>query len=188
MATVTTAETSPGLAAPGALDTAAPDRAQALADRYALPALLGGDPELARRVGASVIRRGGSERTAEAYGADLAIFGRWLLERGLGWRDVAPDDLDTYAQWLRGHWSMATARRRMSAVRGLYAEAHRLHLAAYAERESPAILRGDADSRRHPALGLDDTRVLFARLEVRVAAERPDGRLGALRDRALLVS
>ncbi len=169
-----------------ALEPLSPDPALRLADRYDLPGLLGGDPALARRLGAAVIRRGGSPRTAEAYGSDLAIFGRWLAERGLNWRDVAPDDLDTYAQWLRAHWALATARRRMSAVRGLYAEAHRLHLAAWAEREAPAILRGDADSRRHPALGLDDTRALFARLEARVAAERADGRLDALRDRALL--
>jgi integrase len=174
------------VSAPAALQTALADPALQLADRYDLPALLGGDPALALRLGAAVLRRGGSPRTAEAYGADLAIFGRWLLGRGLGWRDLAPDDLDTYAQWLRSRWTLATARRRMSAVRGLYAEAHRLHLSAYAEREAPAILRGDADSRRHPALGLDDTRALFARLEARVAAERPEGRLGALRDRALL--
>jgi site-specific recombinase XerD len=156
-----------------------------LATDHGLPVLLGGDRSLALRVAASVIQRGGSPRTADAYARDLRLYGQWLRDNGLVWSAAGPEALDQYAHWLRSHWKLATARRRMAPVRNLYAAAYRLGFRDRVETQAPDIFRGDTREMT-PGLVLDDLRALFGRMGAIVAAQEGTGRLDGLRDRAIL--
>jgi site-specific recombinase XerD len=76
----------------------------------------------------ALARRGDSPHTRRAYALDLVTFGRWLDQSGLLWREADPDKLDRYREWLAGQYARSTVNRRLTVVRGLYAEALRRRL------------------------------------------------------------
>jgi len=121
--------------------------------------------------------RGASAATLRAYAADLRQLGRWLSAAG-----VAPQDADTrtlrrYAAHLGTlRYAPATAARKLSAVRGLYAWMHDRGAIA---RSPATLVPGPRKARTLPAtLSTDEVERLL------------DGRSGTsprdLRDRALL--
>src|SRR5687768_8397534 len=71
----------------------------------------------------AIVRRGDSPHTRRAYAVDLVTFGRWLDQSRIAWRNADPDDLDRYREWLADRYARATVNRRLTVVRGLYAEA-----------------------------------------------------------------
>jgi site-specific recombinase XerD len=121
--------------------------------------------------------RGASRSTLRAYAADLRQLGRWLAAAGIAPQDADTRTLRRYAAHLGTlRYAPATAARKLSAVRGLYAWMHD---------------RGAID--RSPATlvpGPKKTRTLPATLSTGEVERLLDGRSGTsprdLRDRALL--
>jgi site-specific recombinase XerD len=97
------------------------------------PIAIAPDPELAELID-DFLASQLSPRTRESYGGDLAIFLRWVAERGKHPRDVARPDVDRYRNWLaepigpdgkpaangRPRYAPATVARKLSAVRAFY--------------------------------------------------------------------
>ena len=143
------------------------------------------------RLVAAVIRRGGSEATRRAYRLDLAQFFAWLVARGLTPATAGPDELDGYKVWLLEpqagrqpeRYTVSTVRRKLTPVRGLYAEADRRRLLPFNPAGWLRNPRGE-DQAVGAALSLAQARELRERIE----ADLPDParRLIALRDRAML--
>lgn len=148
------------------------------------------DADLDRLV-AAVIRRGGSEATKRAYKLDLAHFFAWLRERGLTPAIAGPDDLDGYRVWLlepqAGRqpetYAVSSVRRKLTPVRGLYAEADRRRLLPFNPAAWLRNPRGE-DQSVGAALSLAQARELRERIETDL--EKPTRALIALRDRAML--
>lgn len=130
----------------------------------------------------ALIRRGDSEHTRRAYAGDLRTYAGWLASEGLDWLLVKPDDLERYREWLATAFARTTANRRLSVVRGLYAEAERRGAVA-----SPAgRLRGLRGRDEHDggALSREEARrVLDA---IVASSELPGRHLLALRDVAIV--
>ena len=143
------------------------------------------------RLVAAVIRRGGSEATRRAYRLDLAQFFAWLREQGLAPASAGPDELDRYKLWLlepetgrqSETYTVSSVRRKLTPVRGLYAEAERRRLLPVNPAAWLRNPRGE-DQAVGAALSLAQARELRERIE----ADLPDParRRIALRDRAML--
>jgi len=121
--------------------------------------------------------RGASPATLRAYTADLRQLGRWLAAAG-----IAPEDADTrtlrrYAAHLGTlRYAPATAARKLSAVRGVYAW---LHDRGAIERSPATLVPGPKKTRTLPAT-LSSTE-MERLLDTPAGASPRD-----LRDRALL--
>src|SRR6185312_1170894 len=93
--------------------------------------------------------RGASPATLRAYRADLGQLGRWLAAAG-----IAPEDADTrtlrrYAAHLGTlRYAPATAARKLSAVRGVYAW---MHDRGAIERSPATLVPGPKKARTLPA-------------------------------------
>jgi site-specific recombinase XerD len=121
--------------------------------------------------------RGASRATLRAYAADLRQLGRWLSAAG-----IAPEDADTrtlrrYAAHLGTlRYAPATAARKLSAVRGLYAW---MHDRGAIERSPATLVPGPKRTRSLPAT--------LSSVEVERLLDAPAGTSPRdLRDRALL--
>ena len=121
--------------------------------------------------------RGASPATLRAYTADLGQLGRWLAASG-----IAPEDADTrilrrYAAHLGTlRYAPATAARKLSAVRGVYAW---MHDRGAIERTPATLVPGPKKTRTLPAT-LSETEM--ERLLDAPAGTSPRD----LRDRALI--
>jgi site-specific recombinase XerD len=121
--------------------------------------------------------RGASAATLRAYAADLRQLGRWLSAAGIAPQDADTRTLRRYAAHLGTlRYAPATAARKLSAVRGLYAWMHDRGAIA---RSPATLVPGPRKARTLPAtLSTDEVERLL------------DGRSGTsprdLRDRALL--
>ena len=121
--------------------------------------------------------RGASPATLRAYTADLRQLGRWLSAAG-----IAPEDADTrtlrrYAAHLGTlRYAPATAARKLSAVRGVYAW---MHDRGAIERSPATLVPGPKKTRTLPAT-LSSTE-MERLLDAPAGASPRD-----LRDRALL--
>jgi site-specific recombinase XerD len=121
--------------------------------------------------------RGASAATLRAYAADLRQLDRWLSAAGIAPQDADTRTLRRYAAHLGTlRYAPATAARKLSAVRGMYAWLHDRGAIA----RSPATL----------VPGPKRTRTLPATLSAAEVERLLDGRSGSsprdLRDRALL--
>jgi site-specific recombinase XerD len=121
--------------------------------------------------------RGASAATLRAYAADLRQLDRWLSAAGIAPQDADTRTLRRYAAHLGTlRYAPATAARKLSAVRGMYAWMHDRGAIA----RSPATL----------VPGPRRTRTLPATLSAGEVERLLDGRSGSsprdLRDRALL--
>jgi site-specific recombinase XerD len=97
------------------------------------PIAIAPDPEFAELID-DFLASQLSPRTRESYGGDLAIFLRWIGERGTHPRDVSRPDVDRYRNWLsepigpdgkpasngRPRYAPATVARKLSSVRAFY--------------------------------------------------------------------
>lgn len=97
------------------------------------PAPLAPDPALAELIDDFLASRL-TPRTRESYAGDLAIFLRWIAERGTDPREASRPDIDRYRNWLaekidpsgkpasngRPRYQPATVARKLSAVRAFY--------------------------------------------------------------------
>jgi integrase/recombinase XerD len=131
----------------------------------------------------AIVRRGDSIHTRRAYAGDLGTFARWLAKQDLSWDGVMADDLDRYREWLATSYARTTANRRLTVVRGLYAEAVRRRLMGDNPADRVRGIRG-RDEREGGALSRDEAREVFAETE-RDLVSLPV-RLIALRDLAIL--
>jgi site-specific recombinase XerD len=131
---------------------------------------------------AALVRRGDSSHTRRAYKSDLGTYATWLSGEGIGWLTASVDDLDRYREWLAQRYARSTVNRRLSVVRGLYAEAERRGVIT-----SPASrLRGlrGRDERDGGALTLGEAADVLE--SIRRSMRRPRLRIIGMRDLALV--
>jgi site-specific recombinase XerD len=121
--------------------------------------------------------RGASRATLRAYTADLRQLDRWLSAAGIAPRDADTRTLRRYAAHLGTlRYAPATAARKLSAVRGLYAW---MHDRGAIERSPATLVPGPKRTRTLPAT--------LSAVEVERLLDAPAGTSPRdLRDRALL--
>jgi site-specific recombinase XerD len=121
--------------------------------------------------------RGASAATLRAYAADLRQLGRWLAAAGIAPQDADTRTLRRYAAHLGTlRYAPATAARKLSAVRGMYAW---MHDRGAIDRSPATLVPGPRKTRTLPAT--------LSAAEVERLLDAPAGTSPRdLRDRALL--
>lgn len=121
--------------------------------------------------------RGSAERTRRAYGVDLAGFGEWCRDQGLGPGDVRHRDVRRYGAGLSSAGAApATVARKLASIRGLYGFLVRTERAG----SNPAELVSSPKREQSlpKVLSTEQMRSLLERIPARTPLE--------LRDRAML--
>ncbi len=121
--------------------------------------------------------RGAAERTRRAYAVDLAGFGEWAAEQGLGPGDVRHRDVRRFAAGLSAAGAApATVARKLASLRGLYGFMVRTERAGHNPAELvPSPKRAQSLPK---VLTTEQMRALLERIPAHTPLE--------LRDRAML--